>query len=273
MAQTFANTANALKPYSPVGLGGGLVNTGGDVLVQGTRRTRIGGAWINLTDVPLSEPNESYVFQFWDASYTQCARYIQTTVPYVTYTSAMQVTDFGANQQHIYFTMGQIGAVSVGAQSRGVVPGAGGSDGLPLTPIVPFSFSPVISPPPPPGGACLPVFHTFNPAGEAIHPVLTVGSQYCIPFTTPVGAYVQGTIAFSEYGGPAMTRHCYITSDCAGTVKVAGCEAGGNTATIFWASHLAHNTTYYAIFDFQAPDGSLYGTAGDSAPSVIDYVP
>jgi hypothetical protein len=271
-AQTFANTANSLKCYSPVQLGGGIVSAGGDVQVQGVRRTRIGGNWVNLTDVPLGEPTEKYVFQFWDASYTQCARYVITTVPSYTYTSAMQVTDFGANQQHIYFTMGQIGTVSVGGQTRGVAPGIGGSDGLPLTPIVPYSFNPIISPPPPPGGACLPVSHaSIGPGNAAITATLTVGSQYIFAFITPTGAYAQGTLSSSEYGGQPVIRYVRIFSDCACTALIAA--AGGTTATIIWAPLLAHNTTYYAMVDFQNPDGSFTASVGTPSPSLIDFVP
>src|SRR4029077_26400 len=129
-AQAFTNYGARLRCYAPVHLEGGA-DSSGDVELTWVRRTRVGGDWLDLTNVPLGEATELYVVQIWDASYSQCARIIEgITNPTVSYTAADQVTDFGAEQLHVYFTVGQIGALGLGTQARGVAAGARGSDDL-----------------------------------------------------------------------------------------------------------------------------------------------
>ena len=54
----FTNTAAALRPLSPVHLS--ATPAGASLALHWVRRTRIGGAWMNGIDVPLSEASESY---------------------------------------------------------------------------------------------------------------------------------------------------------------------------------------------------------------------
>lgn len=61
----FTNTGAALKPLSPVHLV--ATPTGGDIVVTWVRRTRIGGAWADGIEAPLSEVSESYRVRLLDA--------------------------------------------------------------------------------------------------------------------------------------------------------------------------------------------------------------
>jgi hypothetical protein len=145
-AQTFTNNGQALRPYSPVLLGGAPITPfDGTVELHWIRRTRKGGAWNDFTEVPVSEAAEQYVVQIWNATYSLCARIITVSAQSATYTAAQQVTDFGATQQHIYWTVGQLGLYQLGTQSAAVSPGSGGSDNAPLSPIPPYNSAP---PPP-----------------------------------------------------------------------------------------------------------------------------
>jgi hypothetical protein len=113
---TFTNTAVGLKPLSPVGIGGGR-DASGNLTINWTRRTRIGGSWSNNTDVPLGESTESYSIDIMSGKTVK--RTLTSTTPTVAYTSAMQVTDFGANQATITVNIYQISA-SVGRGFAGV---------------------------------------------------------------------------------------------------------------------------------------------------------
>lgn len=109
----FTNTAVAQKPLSPVLLGGGR-NAAGDVTINWTRRTRIGGGWNSYADVPLGEAAEAYEVEIWDSGYSTLKRTIDSlTSPTTSYSAADQTTDFGAPQSTIYARVYQLSA-SVG---------------------------------------------------------------------------------------------------------------------------------------------------------------
>lgn len=114
---SFTNTAVAQKPYSPVLLGGGR-DAAGNLTINWTRRTRIGGSWNNGTDVPLGEASESYDVEIWNAGYTVLKRtFSALSSPTAAYTSAQQVTDFGSNQATVYVRIYQNSA-TVGRGSK-----------------------------------------------------------------------------------------------------------------------------------------------------------
>ena len=74
----FTNTAIGLKPYAPVYLkaedaGGGNYN------VTWIRRTRVGGEWNDLIDVPLGEESEQYVVEVWRAGSMVSSTTVTTT--------------------------------------------------------------------------------------------------------------------------------------------------------------------------------------------------
>jgi hypothetical protein len=266
-AKTFANMGNALKPYSPTYLGGGC-DASGNVTGNFLARTRIGGDGILAGPKPLSEATESYIVQITDASYTLVARIIPVTAQTFSYSGAQAITDFGALQHDIFWTVGQIGAVSIGALSRGRCPSTGSSNTLPLVPLVPYSFNPIITPPQPPGGG-RPVNHVFPwPSSDAVfvNPFL-VGTTWVGQFTTGGTVPLTGTIAISEYQSQAAQRHCFIANDSGGLSKVPRSEGYGTTATSFIGAApggaiLLAGTTYYWITDYLQSDGSFGGPTG-----------
>ena len=97
-ARTFTNTGSGLKPLSPVHLSGGR-QPNNDWIIGWTRRGRIDTAWRDSVDVPVGETTESYEVDI--MSGTTVKRTITSVTPEITYTSAQQVTDFGANQTTI----------------------------------------------------------------------------------------------------------------------------------------------------------------------------
>lgn len=118
----FTNTAVTQMPLSPVLLGGGR-NAAGDITLNWTRRTRIGGGWNNYADVPLGEASEAYVVEIYNGSgYASVVRTITgITTPTTAYTAAQQTTDFGSPQSTIYWKVYQSSAlVGTGFEARGV---------------------------------------------------------------------------------------------------------------------------------------------------------
>ena len=65
-SEVFQNTGAALRPLSPAHLTATV--DGGDIVVKWVRRTRIGGAWADEIDAPLSEASESYRVRVLDAT-------------------------------------------------------------------------------------------------------------------------------------------------------------------------------------------------------------
>ena len=104
-------TAERLRPWSPVQLGGGR-DAGGDVLLQWRRRTRVGGEWRDSVDASLGEETEAYEVDI----FTSSARTVVTrtitglTTPSTTYTVAQQTTDFGVPQGTVYWAAYQMSA-------------------------------------------------------------------------------------------------------------------------------------------------------------------
>lgn len=91
---TFA--ANAHRPYAPVH-GVLLRDTGSnDWTISATRRTRIGGANVDGSNVPLGEVSEAWEVDIMNGS-TVVRTLTGSTLP-LTYTSAQQVADWGSNQ-------------------------------------------------------------------------------------------------------------------------------------------------------------------------------
>lgn len=106
----FTNTAIGLECLSGVHLGGGR-NAAGDVTINWTRRTRIGGEWRDYADVVVGETSESYEVEIWTSGYATLKRTITgLSTPTASYTSAQQVTDFGASQATVYTRVYQLSA-------------------------------------------------------------------------------------------------------------------------------------------------------------------
>lgn len=213
----FQNTGNATLPYAPCHLGG-WVDADGDVTLKWTRRTRIGGAWKDFNDVPLSEPAESYVVQITDSTYSNIARVVSgLTSPEFVYTAAMQTADFGDTQANVYFTVGQLGEYKLGNLAYGVVKGAGSTDDSVGTPTNPYNGGG--GPPPGTAGCTMPVQNVAMPwsnVSVAINP--PAGYDVVIAFTTQASP-VSGQGALSggaalESGGATIRHVVLATSPC-----------------------------------------------------------
>jgi hypothetical protein len=119
IATTFANTGVAARTYAPCQLGGGR-DASGNLTLKWTRRDKIGGGWVDYTDVPMSETTEYYVVTIYSSNtYATVKRQYFTSSATVDYTAAYQTTDFGSTQSTVYWDVYQLGAVGYKAQ-RGI---------------------------------------------------------------------------------------------------------------------------------------------------------
>jgi hypothetical protein len=94
--RAFTYNAENLKPLSPVYLNGSRHPTTRDWTLTWTRRTRIGGEWMDFVDAPLGETSEAYEVDVFSGSVI--VRTLSASTPTVAYTSAQQVADFGSDQ-------------------------------------------------------------------------------------------------------------------------------------------------------------------------------
>jgi hypothetical protein len=94
------------RPLSPVHVHGR--RSGGDLLIEWIRRTRIGGDSWDAVEVPLGEDVERYEVDILDG--TTVVRTLSSSSPTVTYTAAEQTTDFGSPQSSLSIRVHQLGA-------------------------------------------------------------------------------------------------------------------------------------------------------------------
>ncbi len=87
----------------------GSRNGAGDLTITWVRRTRYGGDWRDLVDVPLNEASEAYEVDVLDGA-GAVVRTLSSTSPSVTYTAADQTTDFGAPQAAVDVAVYQLSA-------------------------------------------------------------------------------------------------------------------------------------------------------------------
>jgi hypothetical protein len=80
-----------------------------DLAITWVRRTRHGGAWRDLVDVPLNEASEAYEVDVLDGA-GEVVRTLPSTTPSVVYTADDQVADFGAPQSSIDIAVYQLSA-------------------------------------------------------------------------------------------------------------------------------------------------------------------
>lgn len=258
----FMNNGGRLRCYSPTQLAGG-VNTAGDIVIDWVRRTRIGGQWQDYSEVQLGEASEQYVLQIWDSTFTVCARVVTgLTSPTFTYTSAMQVTDFGAQQQTIYVTVGQIGAFGLGVQAHAIIAGAGASVNTPLSPKQPYNTTP----PPTPASAGCQVSGsvqtdtvTWGSAGtQQIFSASDFGQNdaWVLKFVVPStpGAWIV-TVEAVEYGGPPTPRDAaFSLSPCGVPVTPFMAAAGDVGISMTFCSGLTNNPNNF----FQVQSSTTY---------------
>ncbi len=91
-------------PYAPSHVAG--TRPASDWLFTLIRRTRIGGAWRDLVDVPLGESSENYEWDVMDGATVK--RTLTSVVESVTYTAAQQTTDFGGVVDSVELNVYQI---------------------------------------------------------------------------------------------------------------------------------------------------------------------
>ena len=108
-ATAFTYTAENLKPFAPVH-GCGVRDGSGNLTLSWIRRTRVGGDWLDGTDVPLSEETESYELDIMDDEVV--VRTLTSSTATATYTAADQTTDFGAPQSTVTVRVYQLSAVA-----------------------------------------------------------------------------------------------------------------------------------------------------------------
>lgn len=116
----FTNTGIATKPYAPVHLGGGR-DASGNLTLTWVRRTRIGGAWLDYAEVPLSEGTETYKVNIYsDGTYgTLLASYSGAFAGSLLYSAGAQTGDFGSPQSTVYWGVQQLGMFFYGYEARG----------------------------------------------------------------------------------------------------------------------------------------------------------
>jgi len=95
---SFTWNARNLMPLSVVDVAG-TRDGSSNLTITWKRRGRIGGAWIDLTDVPLGEEREFYSVEIKNGS--NVVRTIETTSQTASYSAADQVTDFGSTQSSV----------------------------------------------------------------------------------------------------------------------------------------------------------------------------
>jgi len=264
----FTNKGNALKCYAPCLIGGGPTPAN-DVDGHFTRRSRIGGDWNGgPADTPLGEATEKYEVEFWDSTYTVCARTIEVTTQEFTYLAADQVTDFGALQSLYYGSVGQVGSYGIGTRARFTVPGPGVVINDPIVSVVPYDGVPSLPPPPPPGGPPPTVDHAFT-GSEEIHPTLEAGRTYIYSFTT--SATPLARIGSTEFGGPSGDRHGFFSSDGTYAGRVPGSDQYGISVNLV-TDILTPSTLWYFVLDFKDPVGNWLEIPGTELHSLVSYV-
>ncbi|HUC76737.1 MAG TPA: phage tail protein [Vicinamibacterales bacterium] len=254
----FTNDGSTLRPYSPVLLDGAQCDPfDGSVQIDWTRRTRISGQWVDFTDVPVSEPSEEYVLQIWDSTFTTVARIVTGLAsPAFTYTHAMQVTDFGANQKQIFVTVGQVGTYKLGVQAHTIVDGAGSTNDVPLNPQPPYNSDP----PPPTGGCTLPEQTSSFTWGTAPSTVTNASADdahtWVISFTTGVAVAGLGQINLGPNTGatPVSINAVLSASPCGAPLAPDAVQSGTSPLLLFYMTNnpsptqfptLLPSTTYY----------------------------
>jgi hypothetical protein len=100
--------ARALKPYAPVHVRGERDGSG-NLSLYWVRRTRSGGAWRDLVDIPLAEESERYEVDIMNGSIV--VRTLTSTTPLTSYSAANQISDFGSVQSSLTIRVYQLSAM------------------------------------------------------------------------------------------------------------------------------------------------------------------
>ena len=104
----YTNQANGLKPYAPVHAAAAR-QPNHDWQCRWTRCTRIDGVWRNNVDAALGEASEAYEVEIMNGS--AVVRTISSNVPFLIYTAAQQIADFGSVSSGLSIRIYQLSAV------------------------------------------------------------------------------------------------------------------------------------------------------------------
>lgn len=103
----YRHTGKAYLPYS-VAHPAGARDGSGNLTISWLRRTRIGGAWNDYADVPLSEDSEAYELDVMNGG--SVVRTLASGSESVEYTAEEQTTDFGSAQAQVAVRIYQLSA-------------------------------------------------------------------------------------------------------------------------------------------------------------------
>ena len=122
VAQSATYTGVNLRCLAPVLLGAGRDSTGA-MTINWTRRTRIGGEWLDSVDAQLGEPAQTYELEIWNPGFTILRRTVTALVtPTYAYSTAFQSADSYAVFAAVSIRVFQISAVTGrGYTGQGVV--------------------------------------------------------------------------------------------------------------------------------------------------------
>lgn len=110
-AKTITPAGVGLECFAPVDARAD--RTTPDTVLSWKRRTRLSTRLVGALPInaPLGETTESYEVEVYSsAAFTTLKRTLTSSTPSVTYTSAQQITDFGANQATLYLRIYQMSA-------------------------------------------------------------------------------------------------------------------------------------------------------------------
>ena len=102
-SESFTNTGIALRPFSPVEIGGGR-DASGNLTITWVRRSRYRGDGMLDVEPPIGEESEFYLVTIYSSNtYTTVKRTLGVdAATTASYTAAWQVEDFGSTQSVVY---------------------------------------------------------------------------------------------------------------------------------------------------------------------------
>lgn len=120
--RVFAWAGVDLIPYSPAHLKAER-DSNDDILLEWTRRDRIGNELQSGQTLPMSEDTEAYEVDIYDTDGTTVLRTIAVSTPEATYTEAQQTSDFGSLPTELDWDVRQMGELGRGYARRSLSEG------------------------------------------------------------------------------------------------------------------------------------------------------
>jgi len=110
--QSLLSSGNNMRPYAPIDLR--VVRASSDAVFTWIRRTRLSTRFVGAVPIgaPLGEATEQYRVNVYTSDGVVLVRSTTVTSPTWTYSGAMQVSDFGSLQSHVFLRVAQISSVT-----------------------------------------------------------------------------------------------------------------------------------------------------------------